>query len=111
MAESRDTSRQSDRRDVKRVTEEVAGRLSQSGIDVSDTDSPEELVRLLDAVEAFERAVRLRGGDLTVDEPPVDQIGEPDDPLFLLPARLADESIGRYIRRLEAATDQIRQRG
>jgi hypothetical protein len=109
MAEFRNTPRQSDSRDVERVTEEVVGRLSRSGIDVSDADSPEELVQLLDAVEAFERAVQRRGGDLMVDEPPVDEVGQPDDPHFLLPTRLADESIGRYIHRLEAATAEIRR--
>jgi hypothetical protein len=67
-------------------------------------------VRLLDAVEEFERLVEARGGDLMVDEPPLDTIGEPDDPLFLVPTRAADESIAVYIRRLEALTSEIRGR-
>ena len=77
MAEPRDDPRRNDSRDIARVTQEVASRLRGSGVDVYDNDSPEELVRLLDAVEAFERSVQRHGGDLMVDEPPDDVRGEP----------------------------------
>lgn len=110
MPEPRDEPRQKDTRDIARVTEEVANRLHSSGIEVGDDDSPEELVRLLNAVEAFERSVQRRGGDLMVDEPPLDVIPEPDDPLFLLPTRSADESVAGYIKRLDALTSEIRTR-
>lgn len=110
MAEPRDDPRQNDSRDIARVTQEVASRLRGSGVDVYDNDSPEELVRLLDAVEGFERSVQRHGGDLMVDEPPDDVRGEPDDPLFLIPTRSADESVASYIRRLDALTSAIRAR-
>lgn len=110
MAESRSNPRPYDNRDIARVTAEVVKRLSDSGIDASDAESPEELVRLVDAVEGFERAVMRRGGDLMVDEPPVDEAPQPDDPLFLLPTRRADESISSYIRRLDDQTAEIHAR-
>jgi hypothetical protein len=97
-----------DSRDVARVTQEVAGTLRNRGIEVWDNDSPEDLVRLLDAVETFERSVQRRGGDLMMDEPPIDTLGEPDDPLFLMPSRSADESVVAFARRLAALTAEIR---
>jgi hypothetical protein len=108
MVEPRHDPRRNDSRDIARVTQEVASRLRGSGVDVYDNDSPEELVRLLDAVEAFERSVQRHGGDLMVDEPPDDVRGEPDDPLFLIPTRSADESVASYIRRLDALISAIR---
>lgn len=100
----------SERGEIARVAQEVAARLRASGIDVSDSDSPDQLVRLLDAVESFERSVQRRGGDLMVDEPLPDERGEPDDPLYLLPTRAEDESVDAYIQRLEVLTNQIRTR-
>jgi len=82
---------------------EVVSRLEDRGIDVSD-DSIEEIVDLLEAVEAFERAVEARGGDLMVDTPPSRQ---PDDPSFVLPRRSADESVLDFANRIRAATDRL----
>src|ERR1700738_5271203 len=56
--------------DLARVTQEIAGRLRARGVSVSERDSSDDLVRVLEAVEAFERAVESRGGDLMMDEPP-----------------------------------------
>ncbi|HEV7992128.1 MAG TPA: hypothetical protein VGP25_09900 [Gemmatimonadaceae bacterium] len=99
-----------DDRDVARVTQDIAGRLRQRGVAVHDDETPEEIVRLLEAVEAFERAVESRGGDLMVDEPPDRSAEQPDDPAFLLPSRAADESASAYLERLSAATEMVRRR-
>jgi hypothetical protein len=98
-----------DDRDLARVRQEIEGRLRARGIDVLDSDSPDDVVRMLEAVEAFERAVEAQGGDLMVDEPPAHHAGQPDDPHFLLPKRAADESAAAYIRRLSAATTAVRE--
>jgi hypothetical protein len=95
--------------DVSRVSQEMAGRLRARGIAVYDSDSPEEVLRLTEAVEHFERAVQSRGGDLMVDEPPTQGTSEPDDPRFLLPTRAADEAVGAYIRRLRNVTADVRR--
>lgn len=96
--------------DVSRVAQEMAGRLRTLGVDVYDTDSPEDVFRLTEGVEAFERAVESRGGDLMVDEPPAHgATAEPDDPHFLLPKRAADESVTAYLRRLKQARAAVRQ--
>ncbi|MEX2151951.1 MAG: hypothetical protein WD825_01355 [Gemmatimonadaceae bacterium] len=95
--------------DVARVAEEMASRLRARGIAVYDSDSPDDVVQLVESVEAFERAVESRGGDLMVDEPPARGAAQPDDPHFLLPTRAADESVSNYVNRLKASTAAVRQ--
>lgn len=95
--------------DVARVSAEMANRLRTRGVEVYDSDSPADVIELIDAVEEFERVVESRGGDLMVDEPPVRGAAQPDDPQFLLPVRAADESVANYLRRLSVATATARQ--
>ena len=93
--------------DIQRVTGEVANRLAELGISLSGDEQPQELVRILEAVERFEVAVQTRGGDLMVDEGPEGKTTEPDDPHFALPQRHADESVDRYLDRLVSATEEV----
>ncbi len=74
------------------------------GVRVDPRDSSEEIVRLLEEVEAFEQAVEQRGGDLMVDEP-VSAHGRvvPDDAAFVLPARRDGESGSAYAGRITDA--------
>ncbi len=88
------------------VTAEVASRLRARGVLLSGTETSEQIVSVLEAVERFERAVEERGGDLMVDTRPA---SEPDNPLFVLPQRAADESISAYLRRIEDATEHVRR--
>jgi len=96
-------------RDVARVAQEMASRLRAQGVAVYDSDSPDDIVRLVESVEEFESAVEAHGGDLMVDEPPTTGAPQPDDPHFLLPTRAADESVSNYIKRLTAATAGARE--
>jgi hypothetical protein len=96
-------------RDLARVSEELAGRLLARGVSVHDDDSPEAIVAMVEAVEAFERAVEKHGGDLMVDEPPLRHAGQPDDPHFLLPPRGDDESFAQYVAKRAAATAAMRR--
>lgn len=89
--------------DVARVAQELADRLRTRGVDVYESDSPDDVERLTEAVEEFENAVEARGGDLMMDEPPTQGRAQPDDPRFLLLSRAADESAVTYVRRLKAA--------
>ncbi|MEP6679504.1 MAG: hypothetical protein ABJB78_09405 [Betaproteobacteria bacterium] len=87
---------------------EIADRLRRRGILLTDGESGEQLVVLLEAVERFEAAVQRKGGDLMVDEPvreggPVD----PDNRAFALPAREERDSVDDYIERLNEATARI----
>jgi hypothetical protein len=94
--------------DVARVSQEIASRLQARGVNVLDNDSPEDLVLLLEQLEAFEQTVEAAGGDLMVDEPPKHGKPQPDDTRFLLPVRASDESVSNYLQRLTAAMQAAR---
>ena len=96
-------------RDVARVSQEIASRLRARGVEVTDSDTPDDVVALVESIEEFERAVESRGGDLMVDEPPTRGAAQPDDPHFLLPTRAADESVSNYLKRLSSATAAVRE--
>jgi hypothetical protein len=91
------------------VSAELVNRLRARGIDVHETEAPDAIVELLEAVEEFEETVQAHGGDLMVDEPPNGSKAEPDDPHFLLPKRVRHEPVSKYIERLRAATDEVRR--
>jgi hypothetical protein len=109
MTQPTSAPRDDNDRDLDRVAQELAGRLRARGVAVHDDDTPEAIVAMVEAVEAFEHAVEKRGGDLMVDEPPARHAGQPDDPHFLLPPRGDDESFAQYAGRLAAATAAIRK--
>jgi hypothetical protein len=92
-----------------RVMLETADRLRQRGVILTGKESGDELVSLLDAVEAFELAVERRGGDLMVDEPPEGGTPQPDDVHFALPRRRERESVADYLVRILARTDLVRR--
>jgi hypothetical protein len=93
--------------ELRRVTDEITARLRARGIETTPNDSSDDLVRLLEAVEEFERTVERKGGDLMVDEP----IGsappaEPDNRRFVLPTRADGESVSALVRRIAEARDR-----
>ena len=88
----------------RRARTELAERLADRGITIGASDSDEDVVELWEAVEAFERAVEARGGDLMVDTAPAKQ---PDNPQFVIPQREGSESLGALRARIEAATSRL----
>ena len=93
--------------ELQRVSGEVANRLESLGIVLTGAESAEDLARILEAVELFELAVKTRGGDLMVVEGPGGQTMEPDDTQFALPLRRADDTVDRYLERLESAREAV----
>jgi hypothetical protein len=87
-----------------RNANEIALRLRDRLIDVEGDEDPGELATLMEAVELFEAAVELRGGDLMVDSP---RSSRPETPAFVLPPRRADESLRAYALRVREAADEI----
>ena len=93
---------------------ELVNKLAERGVRVSGDESSDEIADILDAVERFERAVQSRGGDLMVDERPLDEGSteegprgrprQPDDHHFVIPARRADEPVDHYLDRVQEAT-------
>lgn len=96
--------------ELNRVTREVAGRLAVRGVHLRGDETPDEITAIEEAVERFEEAVELHGGDLMVDEPPARQRGQPDDPRFLLPTRGEEMSSAQYVELLAIAVDRMRTR-
>lgn len=105
-----ETNDLSHRMERERVGVDIAARLNDRGVGLTGDESSEDLVTLLEVVERFERAVQAKGGDLMVDEGPSDAKLQPDDAQFVIPRRADDESVIRYIRRVEEATGAIEQR-
>src|SRR5437016_51097 len=83
------------------VAAEVSARLRGRGITLTGAEKSEELADLLSAVERFERAVELHGGDLMVDDL---KSSRPDDRHFVLPKRSKGETAGAYVVRIDEAT-------
>lgn len=111
MTDAIERDRGEERHDERaRVGLDIAARLSDRGVALTGEESSEELVSLLEVVERFERAVQAKGGDLMVDEGPQRSKLQPDDAEFVIPGRTADESVGRYIRRVDEATQVIENR-
>ena len=92
-------------REERTAAAEVAARLRSRGIVVTGVDKPEALADLLSAVERFEAAVEAHGGDLMVDDL---KSSQPDDPHFVLPARMPDQPVRDYIARVDAAAESVR---
>jgi hypothetical protein len=99
---------QDESEDLRRVSDQIAGRLRGKNILLTGHEGREDLAQLEEAVERFEAEVDRHGGDLMMDEAPEGQVGQPDDVHFALPRRRDDESVGSYLERLEGATDAIR---
>jgi hypothetical protein len=98
------------RKDLNRVTREVAARLSARGVHLRGDETPNDISAIEDAIERFEAAVELHGGDLMMDEPPAAGRGQPDDPRFLLPTRGPELSAAQYVEVLARAVDRIQAR-
>ena len=91
--------------DQRRAVAEAVVRLRPRGIEVSEDERAEDVVRLLEAVEAFESAVQAQGGDLMVNS---STSRHPEDPRFVIPRRRDDESMPDYINRVRRASDRLR---
>ena len=84
---------------------ELSGRLAQKGVEVGSDEDPGQLADLLSAVEEFERAVVIAGGDLMVNSP---TSFDPEDERFVIPSRRADEPVPKYGERIIAAAKSLR---
>jgi hypothetical protein len=93
------------------ATAAAEARLHNLGVELAGSETSEEIVQMLDAIERFEQAVTSHGGDLMMDEPPAGEEAEPDDPDFALPPRTTDLSPTDYIRQVDLATARIQRRG
>jgi hypothetical protein len=89
------------REDEERSNNMALARLLQRGLDITEWATSEQLLTLLDAVEAFEAAARARGSDSFTNTL---ESSRPDNPEFVLPDPRADDTIESYIKRVQAKT-------
>jgi hypothetical protein len=95
--------------ELRHAEGEIAARLRDRGVRLTDRETGDELVNLLDAVERFEAAVEIGGGDLMMDEPVgAESPIAPDDAAFVLPRRSDGESVAEFIGRVSFATSRAR---
>lgn len=88
------------------VREELEGRLFGSGVMLTGSETDDQIVRLADAVEAFDQARARAGGDSMVNTP---SSTRPDDARFVLPVRRDDESVDQYLGRIRTAAQAMRE--
>ena len=103
--EPTDTPRDSRAEDeVARVSAQITGQLAERGVIVHDGDDAAQRADILEAVERFERAVQMRGGDSYTNAPGT---SDPDDERLVIPRRRDDEHADAYVRRVRETADRL----
>ena len=83
---------------------EIAGRVRQKGVLLTGVETSAELDDLLTAIDRFEAAVIMRGGDLMVNTP---TSRPPENPEFVIPRRQLNEDVEAYAARIQGAAEQL----
>jgi len=91
-----------------RVREELEGRLSASGVNLTGSESDAQIITLSDVVEQFDAARERLGADSMVNTP---ESSQPEAERFVLPARRDDESVEQYVSRIRVATRKLADDG
>ncbi len=102
-ADGRDPARAAD---LERATANTASRLHDREIELSGSETSEQLVDLLSAVEGFEAMVAQRGGDNMSNAP---DSADPENAAYVLPKRRQGEPIGAYTWRIREAAERLEQ--
>lgn len=90
--------------DEARAVEHAADILRHRGVRLEGNETGHQLADLFSAVEQFERAVRARGGDSLLNTP---ESSSPENPVFVLPRRRADEDVEEYVLRIQHAAGRL----
>ena len=91
-------------REHQRAASLIIGQLEQRDIIVLETDRAEDLADLLSAVERFEQAVAMLGGDSMRNAP---DSALPERREFVIPRRADDEGTSGYTRRVDDAAARL----
>jgi len=84
----------------RRAREELEGRLRERRVSLSGSETDEDVVAIINAVEDFEARISRLGADTFVNTP---ESSQPDDRRLVLPARRDDEAPERYVARVREA--------
>jgi hypothetical protein len=88
----------------KHARDEMEARLREREIFLSGSESDEDILAMVDAVEDFEARVARLGGDSMVNTP---ESSQPDEERFVVPIRRDDESVERYVARARDAATRL----
>lgn len=88
----------------RRVREELEARLVERDVDLTGTENDDEIVAMIDAVEAFEARRAQLGGDSFTNTM---MSSDPDDEDLVLPQRRDDESVEHWVRRVREKTEAL----
>ena len=99
--EERNPRRAEERRHAR---DEMEARLREREIFLSDSESDEDILAMVNAVEEFEARVARLGGDSMVNTP---ESSQPDEERFVVPTRRDDESVERFVARVREATNRL----
>ena len=99
--EERNPHRAEERR---RTRQELEARLRERRIELAGDESDEDVMLIVNAVEAFEARLAQLGEDSFVNTP---ESSEPDDRDLVVPRRLADEAAPSYAARIVAAAERL----
>jgi hypothetical protein len=89
------------------IRDELEAWLRHRYVPLFGTETDDEVLSLVNAVERFESAVMAAGGDLMVDSP---ESSEPEHPEFVVPRRRDDEAPDAYVARVHFAADRVSTR-
>lgn len=88
----------------RRTREELETRLRERRVDLTGSESDEDIVQMVNAVEMFEDRLAQLGDDSYVNTP---ESSQPDDDRLVLPKRHADEPATTYSARIVAAAERL----
>lgn len=91
----------------KHIRDELEAWLRHRYVPLFGTESDEEVLSIVNALERFEAAVVAAGGDLMVDSP---ESSEPENPEYVIPRRRDDEAADAYVARVHFAADRVSTR-
>ena len=89
------------------IRDELEAWLRHRYVPLFGTETDEEVLSIVNALERFEAAVVAAGGDLMVDSP---ESSEPEHPENVIPRRRDDEAVDAYVARVHFAADRVSTR-
>jgi hypothetical protein len=89
------------------IRDELEAWLRHRYVPLFGTETDEEVLSIVNALERFEAAVIAAGGDLMVDSP---ESSEPEHPEYVIPRRRDDEAADAYVARVHFGADRVSTR-
>ena len=88
----------------RHVRDELEARLRDRDVEVTGDETDEQILAIVEAVEAFEARRAQLGGDSFTNTM---QSSDPDEERLVLPQRHDDETVDGYVRRIREATESL----